>query len=227
MYFLDGGFFVFVLPALLFAMYAQARVRGAYQRYARVFSRRGITAAQLASLLLKHNGLHHIQVGVSPGQLTDHYDPRHKIVRLSEGVYHSSSLAALGIAAHEVGHALQHRDGYVPLQIRNSIVPVAQLGSTLAFPLFFVGLFMGLPFLVDIGIWLFLGAVLFQVVTLPVEFNASRRAISILREGNFLSGEELRPVREVLNAAALTYVAATAMAIAQLLRLLALANRRD
>lgn len=227
MYFWDGGFFVFVLPALLFAMYAQARVRGAYQRYSRVFSRRGITAAQLASLLLRHNGLHHIEVGVSPGQLTDHYDPRHKIVRLSEGVYHSSSLAALGIAAHEVGHALQHRDGYVPLQIRNSIVPVAQLGSTLAFPLFFVGLFMGLPFLVDVGIWLFLGAVLFQVVTLPVEFNASRRAISILREGNFLSSEELRPVREVLNAAALTYVAATAMAIAQLLRLLALANRRD
>lgn len=225
MFFLDSGYFLFIMPALIFAMYAQTQVKGAFEKYKRVYSRKRITGAQVAQQMLREAGIFDVQVGMSKGQLSDHYDPRSKSVNLSREIHGGTSLASLGIAAHEVGHALQHRHGYVPLSIRNSIVPVAQIGSTLAFPLFFIGLF-AFPPLIDVAIILFLGAVIFQIITLPVEFNASSRAIRLLHEGGYVYSDEIGPVKKVLNAAALTYVAATIMALAQLLRLLLLANRR-
>jgi Zn-dependent membrane protease YugP len=164
------------------------------------------------------------------GRLSDHYDPRKRVLRLSEGVYASNSLAALGIAAHEAGHAIQHGKGYAPLHLRNLIYPAASFGSTLAFPLFFIGFIFstrqGPSLLMDIGILLFAVAVVFSVLTLPVEFDASRRAMAMLREGSYLTSEELTGARRVLSAAALTYVASTAMAILQLLRLILLRDRR-
>ncbi len=227
--FLPDWTWIIILPALFFAMYAQAKVQGTYQRYSRVHARSGLTGAQVARRLLDSAGLTHIPVEMSRGTLSDHFDPREGVIRLSPGVYQGSSLAALGIAAHETGHALQHDDGYFPLAFRNNLFPVASIGSTLAFPLFFIGFLFGatsLGFLMDIGILLFAFAVLFQLVTLPVEYNASNRAISLLGEGGYLTREEIGPAREVLNAAALTYLAARAVALTQLLRLLILRDRR-
>ena len=214
---------------MIFAMYAQSKVRSAYARYSRVRSSSSITGAQVARTLLDRAGLEEVKVVQTQGQLTDHYDPRQKVVRLSPQVYGDSSLAALGIAAHEVGHAIQHDTDYLPLGIRNSIVPLASLGSRAAFPLFFIGFIFsgsGLEILMDIGIAVFLFAVLFQAITLPVEFNASNRAIAILEGGGYLNSQELNGAKQVLSAAALTYVAALAVAFAQLFRLLLLRDRR-
>lgn len=227
MFWLGGPGTIFVLIAFAFAMYAQSKVASTFERYARIGNSRGLTGAETARDLLKQHGLYDVEVELTRGRLTDHYDPRVKKVRLSQEIYHGTSLAALGIAAHETGHALQHHSSYAPLALRNAIVPVAQLGSTLAWPLFFLGFAMGLPGLADIGILFFLAAVLFQIATLPVEFNASSRAIAMLGDGNYLSQQELGPARAVLQAAALTYVAAAATAIAQLLRLLLLRRSRD
>jgi len=188
-----------------------------------------ISGAEVARQLLSSSGISDVTVEKTPGNLTDHYDPRKRVLRLSEGVYSSSSLAALGIAAHETGHAIQHHREYFPLQLRNAIYPVASLGSSLAFPLFFVGFIFsrqGPSILMDIGILLFAGAVVFSVLTLPVEFNASRRALALLGEGRYLKKDELYGARKVLLAAALTYVAATAMAAIQLLRLILLRGSR-
>ncbi|MGI6328485.1 MAG: zinc metallopeptidase [Dethiobacteria bacterium] len=229
MWFFDTGMIIFVIPAMIFAMYAQSKVRSAYARYSRVRSSSSITGAQVARTLLDRAGLEEVKVVQTQGQLTDHYDPRQKVVRLSPQVYGDSSLAALGIAAHEVGHAIQHDTDYLPLGIRNSIVPLANLGSRAAFPLFFIGFIFsggGLEILMDIGIAVFLFAVLFQAITLPVEFNASNRAIAILEGGGYLNSQELNGAKQVLSAAALTYVAALAVAFAQLFRLLLLRNRR-
>lgn len=211
---------VLLLPALLFALWAQHRVSSAYARWSRVAARSGWTGAELARALLRRYGLVHVPVEAVPGHLTDHYDPRARVVRLSQDVYHGRSLAALGVAAHEVGHAIQHATGYAPLHVRNAVVPVTQFGSQLAFPLFFVGLLAGWEPLVQAGILLFLTVVLFQVVTLPVEFNASSRALALLADGGFLAPDEVGPTRSVLNAAALTYVAALVVAVANLVRLL-------
>ena len=230
MVFLPDTTWILVLPALFFAMWAQGRVRQAYQRFSRVPARVGLTGAQVARRLLDSAGLYDIPVEMTPGELTDHFDPRKRIVRLSPSVYQGTSLAALGIAAHETGHALQHDEGYVPLAFRNHIFPVAYLGSQLAFPLFFIGFIFGsgaLAGLMDIGILLFSFAIIFQLVTLPVEFNASRRAIALLTTNGYLAHEEVGPAKEVLSAAALTYVAAVAVAVTQLLRLLILCGRRD
>lgn len=227
MFWLGGPGTIFVLIAFAFAMYAQSKVASTFERYARIGNSRGLTGAETARDLLKKHGVYDVEVELTRGRLTDHYDPRVKKVRLSQEIYHGTSLAALGIAAHETGHALQHHSSYAPLALRNAIVPVAQLGSTLAWPLFFLGFAMGLPGLADIGILFFLAAVLFQIATLPVEFNASSRAIAMLGDGNYLSQQELGPARAVLQAAALTYVAAAATAIAQLLRLLLLRRSRD
>lgn len=227
MFWLGGPGTIFVLIAFAFAMYAQSKVASTYERYARIGNSRGLTGAETARALLKQHGVYDVEVELTRGRLTDHYDPRVKKVRLSQEIYQGTSLAALGIAAHETGHALQHNVGYAPLAIRNAIVPVAQLGSTLAWPLFFIGFAMGLPGLADIGILFFLAAVIFQIATLPVEFNASSRAIAVLGNGNYLSQQELGPARAVLQAAALTYVAAVATAMAQLLRLLLLRRSRD
>jgi Zn-dependent membrane protease YugP len=220
----------FLIPPLLLAIYAQAKVRGAYSRYSKVAASSRLTGAELAARLLAEAGVRDVPVEKISGQLSDHYDPRKKILRLSEGVYGSNSLAALGIAAHETGHALQHHQGYSPLAIRNIIYPVANIGSFLAFPLFLLGFFTsqkGPSLLMDLGILLYAGAVVFTVITLPVEFNASRQALALLRDRGYLNQQEISGAKQVLSAAALTYVASTAMAIMQLVRMFLLRSSRD
>ncbi|MBE0460769.1 MAG: zinc metallopeptidase [Candidatus Aminicenantes bacterium] len=228
MFFWDYTFFI-LIPPLLFALYAQQKVKSTYRMFSKKLASSRISGAEVARQILSSSGISDVTVEKTPGNLTDHYDPRKKVLRLSEGVYSSSSLAALGIAAHETGHAIQHHREYFPLQLRNAIYPVASLGSSLAFPLFFVGFIFsrqGPSILMDIGILLFAGAVVFSVLTLPVEFNASRRALALLGEGRYLKKDELYGARKVLLAAALTYVAATAMAAIQLLRLILLRGSR-
>jgi len=229
MYF--GGYsFYLLIPALLLAIYAQGKVRSTYRRYARIMASSQITGAETARRLLNMGGAGAVAIEKIRGELTDHYNPRKKVLSLSAAVHDSHSLAALGIAAHEAGHALQHHQGYAPLSFRNAIFPVANIGSTLAFPLFFIGLIMssrGPSILMDIGIWLFVAAVLFSVITLPVEFNASKRAVALLQERGFLNSQEIGGARAVLSAAALTYVASTAMAVLQLVRMLLLRSSRD
>jgi len=222
--------FILLIPPLLLAFYAQAKVRNTYAKYSKVFASSRISGAQRAQEILSLGGAGEVKVERTPGKLSDHYDPRKRALRLSEGVYASDSIAALGIAAHEAGHALQHHSGYAPLHLRNAIYPVASFGSTLAFPLFFIGFLMsskGPSILMDIGILLFTGAVIFSVLTLPVEFNASKRAVALLGERGYLRGRELDGARRVLSAAALTYVASTAMAAMQLLRMFLLRSSRD
>ncbi len=223
----DPGYFIFVLPAFIFALWAQGRVRSSYETYSRLYTKRGVPAYEVAASLLREAGLGDVRIEKVAGNLTDHYDPRNKTLRLSSGVYESSSVAALGIAAHEVGHAVQHGTGYAPLAIRNGLVPVAQFTSSAAFPLFLLGFFLKSGFLMDIGLLFFLGAVIFQAITLPVEYDASKRALSMLESTGFVSGAEAVPVGNMLNAAALTYVAATAVALGQFMRLMMLRGRRD
>lgn len=215
---------IILLPALLVALYAQAQVSSTFERYLRVPARRGFTGADVAREILRVKGIYDVSVEMQRGRLTDHYDPRSKVLRLSADVYNGRSLAALGVAAHECGHALQHDEGYGPLALRSIIVPVAGFGSQLAFPLFFMGLLFRADFLMTLGILLFSTAVIFQMITLPVEFNASRRAVAVLQGHDFIGPDEVAPVKKVLKAAALTYVAATLMAIMQLLRLVVLAG---
>jgi len=229
MFFYDWTFLL-VIPPLILAFYAQAKVKGAYRKYSQVFASSRTTGAQAAYQLLQAAGAGDVKIEQQPGELTDHYDPRKRVLRLSQGVHDSSSIAALGIAAHETGHALQHQAHYQPMHLRSLIYPVASIGSTLAFPLFFVGFLIqggGLKVLMDIGIMLFAGAVVFSVVTLPVEFNASKRALALLQERRFLTQDEMTGARRVLGAAALTYVASTAMAAMQLLRMFLLRQSRD
>lgn len=226
-YGIDYTYIVYVLPAIIFALYAQAKVQSTFARYLEVPNSYGFTGAAVARSLLDRNGLYDVEVQMIPGSLTDHYDPRSKVLRLSETVYGSSSIAAIGVAAHETGHALQHAQGYAPLSIRNALVPIANIGSNLTWIFVIAGIIFGLPSLINIGILFFIGAVLFQIVTLPVEFNASNRALAMLSGEGFITKSELKPVRAVLSAAAMTYVAATIVAIAQLLRLLAIRNREE
>ncbi|MGC9490045.1 MAG: zinc metallopeptidase [Thermovirgaceae bacterium] len=219
--------FLLLIPALILAGWAQMKVKGTYDRYSRIAARRGLTAKDVARRILDVNGLRNIPVERTAGSLTDHYDPKAKTLRLSETVYNSPSIAAIGVAAHEAGHALQDAEAYAPLKLRNSIVPVVSLGSGLAFPLFFIGFLFGTPFLMDLGILFFLGVLLFHLVTLPVEYNASERALRILDNTGILAADEMKGARAVLNAAALTYVAATVMAAFQLVRLLMLRGMRN
>jgi Zn-dependent membrane protease YugP len=228
MFYWDYSYFL-LIPAVILAIYAQQKVRGTYSRFSRKMASSRLTGAEVAQQILNLSGAGEVKIEKIQGQLTDQYDPRNRVLRLSEGVYGSHSLAALGIAAHEAGHAVQHQSGYFPLHIRNGIYPLANLGSALAFPLFFIGFIFssrGTNFLMDLGILLFVGAVVFTVLTLPVEFNASRRALVLLKEGRYLNDEEIAGARKVLSAAALTYVAATAMAVIQLLRLFILRSSR-
>jgi Zn-dependent membrane protease YugP len=229
MFFWEPTFFL-LLPPLILAFYAQARVRGAYKKYSQIFAASKISGARVAHELLQTSGAGDVKVEKVAGELTDRYDPRTRVLRLSQGVYESTSIAALGIAAHESGHAIQHQSHYQPLALRTMIYPVASLGSTLAFPLFFMGFIFsrrGPSVLMDIGILLFAAAVVFSVVTLPVEFNASKRALALLEERRFLTADEMTGARKVLKAAALTYVASTAMAAMQLLRMFILRQSRD
>ncbi|MCX7844536.1 MAG: zinc metallopeptidase [Candidatus Bipolaricaulota bacterium] len=213
-----------LLPALLLAIYAQYKVRAAYAKYLRVPTQRRVSAAGAAPLLLSRAGVTNVQIEAIRQPLGDHYAPRRRVLRLSAP--DSVSVAAVGVAAHEAGHALQHAQGYAPLVLRSAIVPVAMFGSQLAFPLFFLGLIFYFEPLVNAGIILFSAAVLFTLVTLPVEFNASRRAVEALRAAGLVSEGELGAVKEVLTAAALTYVASAAMALAQLLGMLLIAGSR-
>lgn len=213
-----------LIPAVLLAMYAQYKVRHTYKKYMQVPTQRRVTAAQVAEQILMRAGVGGVKIEGTSRAMGDHYDPRSKALRLSAPG--SASVAAVGVAAHEAGHAIQHACGYAPLALRSAVVPVANFGSQLAFPLFFVGLFFQSEVLLNVGIILFAAAVLFTVITLPVEFNASRRAVAALRESGGVTQEELGGVKEVLTAAALTYVAAAAMAALQLLAMLLMARRR-
>jgi len=223
--------FILIIPAIILALYAQGNVSRVFNKYLKYQGRVGMNGAQLASQILRSQGITDVTIERASGHMTDHYDPRKKVLRLSDKVYHGTSLTALGVAAHEVGHAIQHNEGYIPLNFRNTIFPLASIGSQAAFPLLFIGLILGFPSLAQLGVIIFAFAVLFQVITLPVEFNASSRAINILTDGGYISHEEERGVKKVLNAAALTYVAATVMGLLQLLRLMLisglLGGRRD
>lgn len=218
-----------VLPAMLFALWAQFRVNSTFAKYSKTVTHSGMTAADAARRLLDANGLHHVSINQIPGKLTDHYDPRTCSLNLSEAVYGSSSEAAIGVACHEAGHAIQHADNYAPLTLRMQMVPICRIGSGLAMPLFLIGLiFAGLSVLGDwlmlAGILCFSLATLFQLVTLPVEFNASRRALEGIREQHLLDDDELPGARRVLSAAAMTYVAALATSLLTLLRLIIIAR---
>lgn len=221
MWFWDSTMFL-LIPAFVLAMYAQWRVKSIYQKYSKVHNSRGMTGSQAARQLLSMNAISEVKVEETEGSLSDHYDPRVKKVRLSQNNYRGTSLAALAVAAHEVGHVIQHHTGYFPLRLRHSILPVTNFGSWLAFPLFFIGFFLRTPFLMDLGILFYAGVVIFHLITLPVEFNASNRALVQLQSHGYLDTVETGGARKVLNAAALTYVAATAVAILQLIRLLIL-----
>jgi Zn-dependent membrane protease YugP len=215
-----------LLPAFLLALWAQYNVKSTFEKYSRIMTHKGSTAAEIASLLLNRAGLLNVSVQRVTGHLTDNYDPVNRKINLSDPVYGSSSIASLGIAAHECGHAIQHSLGYSPLILRNAIVPVANLSSAFAIPLFFIGFIFSAINLMNIGIILFAGVVIFHLITLPVEFNASTRALTILHDTGTLSPKELTYARAVLNAAAWTYIAAATMAAVHLLRLLMLRNRR-
>jgi len=224
--FLDGPGMVLILVAMVLALLAQVKIQSAYQKYSAMRVRSGRTGAQVARELLKQAGLGDVVVEAVGGKLSDHYDPRARRVRLSEQVYNGSSVAAFGVAAHEASHAVQHAEGYAPLALRTAILPVAGIGSNLAFPMFFAGFFFNFPLLMDLGIVFFSAAVLFQFITLPVEFNASSRAVDLLAAGGYVTRDEEGPVRDMLRAAGYTYLAATAVALAHLLRLMLLRDRR-
>ncbi len=225
MFFWDPTYLI-VIPGALLALYAQLRVRSAYGRYSQVPIHNGLTGAQVAEEILRRNGLARVQVERIDGVLSDHYDPRTRVLRLSSGVYDGASVASVGVAAHETGHAIQHAHAYAPLAVRSAIVPVSQFGSWLAWPLFLIGFFFRSPTLMQLGILVFSAAVAFTLVTLPVEFDASGRAMRVLRAEGLVTADELAGVRAVLSAAALTYVAAAATAILELVRLLLLSNLR-
>lgn len=219
---------ILVLIGAVLSMWASGRVQSTFQKYSHVRSMSGMTGAEAAKKLLHSQGIYDVAVQSVRGSLTDHYDPRTKTVNLSETVYNQTSVAAIGVAAHECGHAMQDNVGYVPLRLRGAFVPVANFGSKLSWPLILIGLVLGATSFLRIGIWMFVLAVLFQLITLPVEFNASGRAVRLLGEVGILQGQEVDQTRKVLGAAALTYVAAAAGSILQLLRLVILfGGRRD
>ena len=219
--------YLLVLVAAIFSMWASARVNSTYNKYAKVRCAQGVTGAEAAQRILYYAGLSNIRVEHVSGNLTDHYDPKSKVLRLSDSTYASSSVAAVGVAAHECGHAIQDAEGYSPLRLRSTLVPVASLGSKLGIPIIILGVILGSNYLlIQIGIWAFSLAVLFQLVTLPVEFNASSRAMNILDSRGILGQQELGMCKKVLSAAAMTYVAAAAASIMQLLRLVLLYGRR-
>ncbi|MFZ5966317.1 MAG: zinc metallopeptidase [Bacillota bacterium] len=220
-----GMFLLF--PAIILAMYAQGKVRSTFNKYLRVMNSQGITGAQAARMILDRNGLRDIRVEPIGGYLSDHYDPKSRVLRLSPQVHNSNSIAAISVAAHEAGHAMQHGAEYIPLTLRNTIAPIASFASQSWMLLVFAGFLLGWANAIDLAILLYLSAVVFHIITLPVEYNASSRALEALEANGLLLSEEVRPAKKVLNAAALTYVAAAAVSIAHLLRLLMIRGRRD
>ena len=219
--------YILLIIGMLLSLAASAKLKSTFAIYRRMESASGMTGAEAAQRILRNAGVYDVRIEPISGELTDHYDPRTKVVRLSEPIYNKTSLAAVGVAAHECGHAIQHATNYAPLSIRSAIVPIANFGSTLSWPLFLAGLVLSIRPLLTAGILLFTAAVLFQLVTLPVEINASSRALKLLNADGILAPQEVRGAKKVLTAAALTYVAALASFILQLLRLLILAGGRD
>ena len=224
------GSMIILIPAIIFTMYAQSKVNSNFRRYSNIRNARNMTGAEAARRMLDANGLTNVQIEQTRGSLTDHYDPRKRVLRLSQSVYGVNSIAAVSVACHEAGHAVEHAESYKPLKIRNSIVPLVNFASSLTWPLVIIGIlllangsYMG-DLLFNIGVITMLAVILFHTVTLPVEFNASHRAMIQLREGRMLSDEELKKTRKVLTAAALTYVAGAASALLQLLRLILIAR---
>lgn len=219
---------IFVIPGLLLGLWAQMRVSSAFKKYSAVHAHNGMSAEEVARSMLNRSGCGEVSVRTVSGNLTDHYDPRNNTLRLSDGVYGSTSVAAIGVAAHECGHAMQQHEGYAPLKLRSALVPVVNLGSNLYFPIFLLGLVFSWEPLLYVGIACFALTLVFALVTLPVEFNASSRALSVLEEQGYLSRDEMDGARAVLNAAALTYVATAISSLLQLVRLLIIArDRRD
>lgn len=225
--FIDRYYLLLVMPALIFAMWAQSRVSTTFNRFSKVRTASNMTGYESARRILDANGLRNVQIERVAGKLTDHFDPKANIIRLSESVYNSNSVAAVGVAAHEAGHAVQYSTAYMPIKIRAAIIPITQIGSTLSMPLVLLGFFMSAPSLINLGILLFATVTVFQLVTLPVEFNASTRAVAALEMGGSIADEEIYGVKKVLSAAALTYVAALAVSLANLLRLLMVFGRRN
>lgn len=225
----DIYYIILIVPALLFGLWAQSQVKTNFQKYSKIGTMRGMTGAQVAEYILNRNGIYNVEVRHISGNLTDNFNPKNNTINLSDGVYNSTSIAAVGVAAHEAGHAVQHAVGYKPIKIREMIIPVTQIGSWLYLPIIFIGFLFSSQYLVNLGIILFSTLALFQLVTLPVEFNASDRAITTLANGGILYGEEINGAKKVLKAAALTYVAALVSSLAQLLRLVLLfgGRRRD
>lgn len=226
--YLDYYYFILIVPVLIVSLVAQGRVNSAYNRYSRVQNMRGLTGAAAAQAVLDFYGVQGVRIEHVRGKLNDHYDPRTNVIRLSDGVFGSCSVAAVGIACHEAGHAAQHAEAYTPIKVRNAFLLPAQIGSNAAIPLAILGIFLGSQFLMNFGILLYAAVMLFQLFTLPVEFNASRRALAVIENTGLLSANEHDGAQKVLRAAAMTYVAAFAMSAANLLRLLLLTrNRRD
>ena len=222
---MDIYYLVLVVPALVIAMIAQFKVQSSFNKYSKISTLRGETADSLTRKILDANGLYDIKIERTRGNLTDHYDPKAGVIRLSDSVYGKSTIAAIGVAAHEAGHAVQRKEEYFPIKVRNSLVPVTQIASYAAIPLAMLGLIFN-NFLLPLGVILFSAVVLFQVVTLPVEFDASKRALNTLRDSNFLDENELKGAKKVLTSAAMTYVASAFVAVMNLLRLVLIANSR-
>ena len=227
-FYFDYYYLILVVPALLLAIWAQVQVKTTYRKYSRVPNSRGMTGAYAAQAVLNFYGITDVRIERVSGNLTDHYDPRSKVIRLSDGVYNSSTVAAIGIARHEAGHAAQHAENYAPIKIRNAIIPVCNIGSTIGIPLALIGWIFSFSILIYVGLGLYAAVFIFQVATLPVEFNASRRAIKVIDETQLLRDDEIGGAKKVLAAAAMTYVASMMVSLANLLRLLLrFSNRRD
>ena len=218
---------ILLLPAIIIAFWAQSKVSGTYRKYRTIRTMNGYTGENVARMMLDAAGLYDVPVVEIRGELTDHYDPRSRVVRLSSDIYHGASIASAGIAAHEVGHAIQHKEAYKPLVLRTSIASAVNFSSQASIIIFMIGLLFSIPLLTNIGIIFFTVAVIYQIITLPVEFNASKRALNILESRNILYGNEVSGAKSVLSAAAMTYVAAALMSISQLIRLIAISNRNN
>ena len=226
MYWFDSSFII-LIPAIVMSMYAQYKVKSAFSKFSEVRTINGYTGAQVARALLDSQGIYNVPVEITSGRLTDHYDPTNRVMRLSQDVFYGTSVASIGVAAHETGHAIQHKEGYAALNLRNTIFPIVNFSSNASWIIFLIGMIVKSAGLINLGIILFSAVVLFQIITLPVEFNASKRALKLLRDRNIIYDNETVGAKAVLDAAALTYVAAALMAISQLVRLIFISRDRE
>lgn len=226
-FYLDYYYLILVVPTLIFAIFTQIWLKNTYKKYSGLRNARDLTGADAAMNVLRHYQIYDVKIEHISGRMTDHYDPRTKVIRLSDGVYNGTSIAAVGIACHEAGHAAQHANGYVPIKIRNAIIPICNIGSMAGIPLAIIGLFLSSELLINVGLLLYSFVAIFQLATLPVEFNASARAISVIKDSGMLIADEVPGARKMLTAAAMTYVAALATSLANLLRLLLIFGRRN